>query len=595
MRKIYCLVIAGVMLLTSCGSAKQVKPADITTLETEAAIIVGISPEESEVQKTSAPTFTGSKHRISSFTNLYDDGELYLDSDSRLCYINFSDMSAKIICSREGCDHSDPESCQAYGMENGPMYYGENIYYFEESMYPIENGYKYVTSFMRADLDGGNRQTVFSIDDRTTSQFDMRLVVDGVLYFITQKAGIADGTLSNYRQNYLCSYDFNTGEYKEIVMLFEGWNGDVSIYDISDGKMFYSTTKTDGEISWQAYGDTNIAIDSINSWYTYDLETGEIVEADIISAYPIVYSPVGTYIFRDRSGQVLMHYPDGIDVPVIEDTDFTGFANGLLFSTSDGVVMDPRTQSKYKCNIKEKTGSYDPAVIAYYDGNYIVKDSFDNSYCKVPENEAYVITASDIGNVAQKNTLFPYNLVWSSYTDHPDSLELAAMTSEERYEKMAKDRRKYYDMLNPELPERTKKYYEALEIDYKNISGSSTYLFSGDDYYYTEFTFLSVYFVGAIIDTDLESECALSVTVDELNIDTGELRHIEKSLKNSEGECGLKTLIYPEEGFYIVGVEFVPHFSTIGVSSKSSMQLDEKAIRRMIQNEERTLELLDKE
>ena len=153
---------------------------------------------------------------------------------------------------------------------------------------------------------------------------------------------------------------------------------------------------------------------------------------------------------------------------------------------------------------------------------------------------------------------FPYNIEWGGQAalESPYYKEYSAMDTAERDQYEYDLKRGYVESLG--LAE----YFDAYTSVY-NYAGGTTKIyapgsfgmsFSADgNYFKYDYSFDTPGFIAAVIDTNAEGPCYVSVSYTEINPITGEERSGVQRIENGDGECGLRALFLPDEGFYFNG------------------------------------------
>lgn len=331
MKRVFLVIVSAVVMLCSCGKAPV--------------------------------SGNGEVLKVADRTCICNTGELYLDSSQRLNFIDFTTMQSTLICSKPNCNHQSPDECSSYGMSNGAFIYGSNIYYFDREVTMNGNKANYVTKLMKANVDGTGRTVVLEIKDRTSPDYDRRFVVGSTLYFGTQETNYdEDGKETSLAGLYLCSYDLDSGEYREILKTIEGRNANMYAFGVHDGGIYYTTSYVEEDIPWQSFLDPDFVPDYINDYYRYDIESGE---AEKIDSY-IFSTGDGSYV--EVSGDVTMLVSEGGKRTDISDIrSVYTLVNGKLFDPTDKVVIDSASSERHEM----KT---DAEVIYYLDGEYVVRD-----------------------------------------------------------------------------------------------------------------------------------------------------------------------------------------------------------------------------
>ena len=534
--------------------------------------------------------------RISfTFLNLNLNGELYEVYDNMwtaLYFIDFDTMASSAICSRPNCPHNDPEVCSAIGMDNHPTIVGDKLYYFEEEMvWTKDHKIAQNTIVYSADLDGSNRKKIYTIENLSISYGQYIAIKGSIVYFAGTEYGVKEDNSGNsgYNKHYMCSYDLLSKEFNNYGLICEGYSSGAAVLGEYDGGLYIGSSYTEEKFEFDIFDDEQekLLMESyIDVLWRLDLETSELTLSelpapDFIGGGFYGYNEDGKAVVLDAKGKSRTY--DGFDL-----SGSLGYPliNGMVFNPYKRVALD--LHSGKVLQISDAVPSRSD-IIAYRGGSYIgfyyIDGTINREYFKIPENEMFC-SQSDDGEFSLDN------ISWKLYnSSHPDAIAMKKMTQKEQDEKMAADRQKYYEMLDPVLPERTQRYYELLG-ETPAMGGGFHYGFCDEGYYMTDCVFRSIYFVGGVIDTDLEAECRIDVSIITLNPDTGEEREISETFINGEGECGLKFIVYPDEGFYIYKNSVKLNFTSYKDVGISGGELSPELITSEIRMEERGILML---
>ena len=90
---------------------------------------------------------------VSPYINICQNGELYTNGE-RLLFCDFETMRTAFICPNPNCTHTDESECSAFGMDNHPILYNNNLYYLKAEIYKDRDlGYRYLTYIYKADTE----------------------------------------------------------------------------------------------------------------------------------------------------------------------------------------------------------------------------------------------------------------------------------------------------------------------------------------------------------------------------------------------------------------------------------------------------------
>lgn len=327
--------------------------------------------------------------------NFCNDGALILEQisgvGSALKFIDFKTMQSAFICPRPNCKHDDPDTCSAFGMDNGPTLYKDHIWFFNSDAKMKDGKPQWVLEIIRANTDGTGRITVKTIENRNSMHYDFRYLIGSTLYFTTVENWVGEnGGTNSDGAYYLCSFDLDTNEYREIGKLVEGYGAGTRIMGVYNGGLYIDASRRTVQepIPWQNFMDidfvASIEYDNFNT--RYDLESGEFT--DLEDMFPVYAN--GKYLVTeshddDRTVTVHLENGDTLDITGILWNDIV---NDRIFSPYSGVVIDLKTGKRYEMLT-------DKSVIYYIDGEYVLKhDLLDEDrfivgteYTKAAEDE----------------------------------------------------------------------------------------------------------------------------------------------------------------------------------------------------------------
>ncbi len=305
---------------------------------------------------------------VSNFTNLCNNGELYADSKGRLNFYDFESLRSVILCSRPNCTHSDTEECSAFGLGNAPVLYGDKLYAMTVTRDYSDGAWIESTEILSANTDGTGRVTKKTITDRSPIAGSITLLMGGRIYFALQKTHLDEmGNSDGYAEIYLCSYDFSSGEYAEIVKAVAGYSSGLTVIGKYNGRVYYNTSHAEEKIPWQNFADPNFDLSALLIYhsYAYDPESGEITETD---EYPI-YAGGGVLITAEDASSLerSLIRTDGTRTDISYLTDFDGAVNGYIFSRSHSIAVEISSGKRFELLCGE-----DDTVRDYSGGKYII-------------------------------------------------------------------------------------------------------------------------------------------------------------------------------------------------------------------------------
>lgn len=171
---------------------------------------------------------------------LCDKGTIRLDSQKRLMYTSFDMKSSIVLCNMVDCNHDN---------SNCPAWFGDElvnvIYYYKDKQYIIseKNNVQYdKLDLYEANADGTNRQKIYDFDYYNYEQYWGE---NGMLYMFVTDVG--DSSVSDGNGGYnevpqsirLITYNFESGETKELIKFEESYQNDYQVLGIYDNKIYF--------------------------------------------------------------------------------------------------------------------------------------------------------------------------------------------------------------------------------------------------------------------------------------------------------------------------------------------------------------------
>ncbi|MCC8131995.1 MAG: hypothetical protein LUC38_00845 [Oscillospiraceae bacterium] len=145
MKRLFILVLAFTVMLSSCGS-----------------------PSTDEYANS---------HMVSLETNIYNNGEFYYDSYTRLNYCDFTTMQSAIVCPYPNCTHADSSTCSSYGLSSYPTVFDGKLYYFKDDIKYTNGTCAETITAYRCDFDGTNRIPLETFTGWEIADYNSALVV----------------------------------------------------------------------------------------------------------------------------------------------------------------------------------------------------------------------------------------------------------------------------------------------------------------------------------------------------------------------------------------------------------------------------------
>ena len=337
---------------------------------------------ESTTVTTSAPaTVVESAIRVGRNT-LCSGGELYIDMEQRLNFIDFTSMKSALLCSKPNCSHKDPSVCSAFGMTNCPFIYDRNIYFFESGITNDGGKAEYYTNIIRADIDGTSRKTRQKLKGVFKMEGTEAIVVGDTIYFIAEKSGFTEfGIPEDFKENYLCSYNFKKNDYTEIAKICEGYSVGSYIRGVYNGGIYLFCTyleeffdmnaalmeATGGDMS--NIGGVDIASirpEFISRMYCYDVKSKKITECD---------NSIGVgigYMTENNGNKQTLYCENGSVYDISDISQINDIINNKLIDIADNIIVDLNTEKRHKLLTDNFDGDF-AQIIYSIGGEYIVR------------------------------------------------------------------------------------------------------------------------------------------------------------------------------------------------------------------------------
>ena len=323
-------------------------------------------------------------HMVNNETNIYNDGEFYYDSYTRLNYCDFTAMQSTIVCPYPNCTHTDSSTCSSYGLSCYPTVFGGKMYYFSDDIKYTNGTYTETITAYRCDIDGTNRIALETFTGWEIADYNPALVVENKIYMTAKQTTFNDyGTTEDYVSVSLISYDFETGKFNEVVKVGEGYNAGASIKGEANGIVYISYSYYDHELSDEeldALYNEYVFPESVLEYYKFDLSTGELSENDeavwkALDGYLIVYN--------DDLTEAIIRTPNGEEYDIGNKVALQ-VCNDYAFHLYYGLIIDLKTGNHYESKLPLES-HYN--VEYYLDGCYILRDSVSNEFIKLEEDE----------------------------------------------------------------------------------------------------------------------------------------------------------------------------------------------------------------
>lgn len=304
---------------------------------------------------------------ISSYSNLCNNGELYLDYDKE-AFFDFTSMTGTYICAKPNCSHSNPKDCSAYGMSELPFIYKDKIYYFVSDIVANDDGsFSDRTDFYKADMDGTNREIVDTIKDFSIENIKMFLIGDE-LYLSAVKHSFSEygGYGSDQAaEKYFCKYNLSDNSLTEIKNFGAKYSCSLNIYGVFNNAVYF----------YLSYSEKPISIDDndtvfVTEQYKYELDSGTLSDCDIQG---LVSISEGWAIIDNDSDFTLIN--ENNEKAVIDGNyrDYDYIVNNIIFSGYYGYCVNLENGKKYALNLPREN-SENQGI------RYIVKDFIEERY-----------------------------------------------------------------------------------------------------------------------------------------------------------------------------------------------------------------------
>ena len=328
---------------------------------------------------------------ISRDSNLYNNGELYIDNQQRLNFFDFTSMKSTIVCPKPNCPHNGQSDCSSLGMTTCPLIYGNHIYFFDnEIQYGNDGKPIWITALYKANIDGTNRIKINSFENYQLMYYDRLILCGGMLYFAPLIVGYEEnGISSNLLGAKLCSYSFAENKVNELYDLGKGYGFNTYLWGESNGDIYVEVSYREDEISFDELMDLLMNTDEniythVN--YKYDIENNSLSESD-----PNYKPMLGGYLCHFEDNGVTLYLPSGelfVDDMTNDMYDIYDImaAGDYIFDVDDMLAININTGEKYSLLIDDGAD-----FIYYVDGYYILKklnrDSGIYEYEQVSETE----------------------------------------------------------------------------------------------------------------------------------------------------------------------------------------------------------------
>ncbi len=183
--------------------------------------------------------------------NISNHGELHLDTEERLKFMDYESMNDVFICSSPNCTHTDPESCSAFGMGNRQVLYNNYIYYITSEIVNNGDKLKSLMHICRAKTDGTERKTLITEEDfyEGVDSSVNALVSGDELYFCASENEFDQYGDTGFKKIYFFRVNMREEKLENIAKICEGYHAGVWIYGLWNKKIYFNYSAFDHELT----------------------------------------------------------------------------------------------------------------------------------------------------------------------------------------------------------------------------------------------------------------------------------------------------------------------------------------------------------
>lgn len=334
------------------------------------------------------------------FMNINRNGDFYIDNvrldftvdapSDRLSFFDFNSMTSAIVCPRPNCKHDDPETCSAFGMQNHPTIIGDKLYFFATETGWVGDTVITSTKIYRAEIDGTGKTEIDYLENLSVDFYDTVLIKGNTAYFIGKESEFDNTKFvqTGFVKSYMCSFNFETREFKNYGLVIEGYSSNVTLQGEYNGGIYMLCSYTEEAIDWLQDGAMEKLREStIFENHCFDLESGEITANELPEP---LFVGGGFYGYQDGDNAVVL---DSVgNKKVYENYELSDMLtaipiNGFVFNIPDMTAIDLENGEVLNLN-KDAVGVYD-IIIAYIDGEYVVKGEQGGEYRKISETDLF--------------------------------------------------------------------------------------------------------------------------------------------------------------------------------------------------------------
>ena len=368
MKRLTAIIVSALILLSSCGKETFTTRQENGTFDSAVSNEVTSSNDESG--------------RLISFLNISNNGELFIDSQTRLNFFDFTIMDSVVICSKPNCPHNDENSCSSFGMHRDPFIQDGHIYFFETDAYMDKNKPVFNTNIVRADIDGTNRKVILTLEDKALSSSNILLMGD-TLYFGLRTLDYNELSInSDDSTAMLYSYNLKTDKLTELFSMKEGYNCSAQIDGLFCGEIYFEMHYQEEK---REYNPDEFVQPIFNTnYYKYNPYDGTISERDG------EYYPFSGCVIHFEDEGITFYFENGRELYISDistKSTYISIINDFIIDTENKFAVEISSGKRYAVDGIE-TGD---SIIYYMDGSYVIKSFDENSgaygYRKIDENE----------------------------------------------------------------------------------------------------------------------------------------------------------------------------------------------------------------
>ncbi|MCD7810996.1 MAG: hypothetical protein LUG91_03965 [Ruminococcus sp.] len=314
----------------------------------------------------------------------YENGRIYGSDPAR--YIDFDSMESTVLCAKPNCTHKDSE-CVGKIIGERAFMYNDYLYYFEytNELEEESNGERKLildSKLCRVSIDSSEIEIVAEFNDCIPHDWVGYVIYNDKLFFTATDMNPVEDEygqiiVSNVGGiHYICSIDFDTGEYKNYGSIYDGDrqyeeahnSSSVGITGVYNSKIYiqYSFLKEPIPTD-DSSNSSDVHFTILN--FEFDLSNYELEESSLPPSY---FMDSDSYIYYDSENNKSILIDKGITYEFDCNVGTTAsFMNNKLFVPNEQKWYDLSDMSEYSM------GEYsDYIVTTYYDGCYILINGY---------------------------------------------------------------------------------------------------------------------------------------------------------------------------------------------------------------------------